>query len=90
MKTKLAEREMANAKIKHELKDQDELLTRLTDMDNENRKMSQEIDRLKDVEQKMIEHSLQQSNIRGFIEMIFGHNSTWELYAPVDLNKNFN
>ena len=55
MKTKLAEREMANAKIKHELKDQDELLTRLTDMDNENRKMSQEIDRLKDVEQKMIE-----------------------------------
>ena len=55
MKTKLAEREMANAKIKHELEDQDELLRRITDMDNENKTMSQEIDRLKDVEQKMIE-----------------------------------
>lgn len=55
MKTKLAEREGANAKIKHELRDQDELLTRITDMDNENKEMSQEIDRLKDVEQKMIE-----------------------------------
>ena len=55
MKTKLAEREVANAKIKHELEDQDELLRRITDMDNENKTMSQEIDRLKDVEQKMIE-----------------------------------
>ena len=55
MKTKLAEREVANAKIKHELEDQDELLRRITDMDNENKTMSQEIDRLKDVEQKMVE-----------------------------------
>ena len=55
MKTKLGEREVANAKIKHELEDQDELLRRITEMDNENKTMSQEIDRLKDVEQKMIE-----------------------------------
>ena len=55
MKTKLAEREVANAKIRHELEDQDELMRRITDMDNENKTMAQEIDRLKDVEQKMIE-----------------------------------
>ena len=55
MKMKLTERDVANTKIKHELQDQDELLKRLGDMDAENKRMTQEIYRLKDLEQKLCE-----------------------------------
>lgn len=55
MKVKLTEREVANTKIRHELQDQDELLKRLGDMDAENKRMTQEISRLKDLEQKLCE-----------------------------------
>ena len=55
MKLKLSEREVANAKIRHELQDQDELLQRLGDMDTENKEMTLEIARLKDLEQKLTE-----------------------------------
>ena len=55
MRVKLTEREVANTKIRHELQDQDELLQRLGDMDAENKRMTQEISRLKDLEQKLCE-----------------------------------
>lgn len=55
MRVKLTEREVANTKIRHELQDQDELLKRLGDMDAENKRMTQEISRLKDLEQKLCE-----------------------------------
>ena len=55
MKMKLSESCVANTKIKHELQDQDELLQRLGDMDAENKRMTQEISRLKDLEQKLCE-----------------------------------
>ena len=55
MRNKLSERELANAKIKHEMKDQDELIKRINELDDENKKMTQEIQRLKDIEQKLAE-----------------------------------
>ena len=55
MKNKVSETELANTKIKHELRDQDELIKRINDMDAENKKITQEIDRLKDIEQKLAE-----------------------------------
>ena len=55
LRAKLAERELANAKIKSELRDQNELVKRICDMDTENQELTLEIGRLQEVEKKLHE-----------------------------------
>ena len=48
----------------HELRDQEELVRRICEMDTEHQRMSQEISRLKDVEQKLAELRTTEGNVQ--------------------------
>merc|ERR550519_1411939 len=50
---KVAMLEATNARIKHEVKDQEELLRRIGEMDGENQELLVEVSRLKEVDSKL-------------------------------------
>jgi len=55
MKSKIVERELTNAKIKHELKDQEELVKKICETENHNQELSREVERLKEVDEHLNE-----------------------------------